>query len=55
MARLHGDSSVSWTALGYAHWIETDLAKRDWRPEDVAKLPVIRHGEFPDWDAHRTR
>jgi hypothetical protein len=53
MRQLHGDSSVSWTALGYAHWIEADPAGRGWRAEDVARLPVVRSGEFPAWDKSR--
>lgn len=49
MSQLHGDAGVSWTAIGYAHWIETDPATRDWKPEDLAKLPTVRRGEYPSW------
>jgi hypothetical protein len=30
--------------------IELDPAQRDWKRDDVAKLPIVRRGEYPTWD-----
>ena len=54
LSELHGDPSVSWDALGYAHWIEDDPSKR-WSAEGLSQVPRVRRGEFPESGCLRGR
>ena len=50
----HDDPSVSWRALGYAHWIEHDQESGSWK-HCLSFFPRVRVGEFPDFSRMTTK
>jgi hypothetical protein len=48
MRYAHGNPSVSWRALRYAHWIEPDPESCSWK-HCLSFFPKVRVGEFPDF------
>ena len=40
----------SWSDAEFAHWIEAQPTS-EWTTEQLEALPVVRAGEFPDFDA----
>ena len=54
MRYAHGDPSVSWRALRYAHWIEPDPESSSWK-HCLSFFPKVRVGEFPDFARMTTK
>jgi hypothetical protein len=50
----HGDPSISWRHLGYAHWIEPDPETCSWK-HCLSFFPRVRVGEFPDFSRMTTK
>jgi hypothetical protein len=44
---LFKDSTVSWTAMNFAHWIEENPAER-YEPIHLSHIQTVRLGELPD-------
>jgi hypothetical protein len=49
----HDDPSISWRAIGYAHWIESDPPSCDWK-HCLSFFQRVRVGEFPDFSRMTT-
>lgn len=45
---LFKDAAVSWTAMGFARWIEEDLTNA-LKQTDLANVQSVALGEFPDF------
>ena len=48
VAYLFNDPAVAWKAGNFARWIEA-VPQETFTAGDLEELPVIQHGEFPDF------
>ena len=49
-----GNSTISWKALGYAHWIESDPENCAWS-HCLSFFPRVKVGELPEFSRMTTR
>ncbi len=45
---LFPEKGLSWKALGFTHWLETD-PRLEYPADTLAKLPVVGCGSYPDF------